>query len=105
MEMTHSLYSQYDPRGLKAKICHLDYQCGSRSMTIVLPNKDTPIEETESQMSCLKNVEHILNRNNSTKRRLFLVLPKFKIISGFDVSSFCLFVDRFLKIFYFVFID
>ncbi len=105
MEMTHTFYTQYNPFGLNVKICQLEYSCGSNSMTIILPNKGIAIEEIEAQLN-YETFQFILNRNNSIKRKLFFVLPKFKIVSDFDVSldsSLSISKITFLKVFFIYF--
>ena len=63
--------------GLKAKTCNLPYKCCSLSMTIILPDKDSSLDEFNESLKTI-GLNSILNAENEYKK-VNLSLPKFKM--------------------------
>jgi serpin B len=90
--------------GLKAKTCNLPYKCCSLSMTIILPDKDSSLEEVNESLKFI-GLNSVLNAANEYKK-VNLSLPKFKmefksevidsnLINKYNIFYFFLFFLRF----------
>ena len=78
------LNTQVNPAGLKAVSCEIPYT-GSSSMTILLPNVDSSIQELESMLT-VDRINKVLSGSYYVKTDLSL--PKFKTEYKSDVIEF-----------------
>ena len=76
--------TQINPAGLNVTSCELQYN-GAVSMTILLPNIDSSIEELEQSLTS-NHLNTILTETNYTKTNVYL--PKFKIQFKSEVFKF-----------------
>lgn len=69
------------PSGLKACVCELPYKGSSKSMTIILPDRDISLDTIENELDFNKHV------GLGSQTNVNIYLPKFKISYKSDVRN------------------
>ena len=70
---------------LKAQAVEIPYKGRRISMIVILPNRDSSLEELETALEEISDLKNLLTFNNL--RKVHLTLPKFKIETSLDLND------------------
>lgn len=84
--LTKKFSLKINPAGLKAKTCEFPYEGDQISMTIILPNEESNINEVEAQLNT-DALENILDAHDTVPVRVEVHVPKFKLEFKTELSQ------------------